>query len=59
MDGRPVEDIYQRILEAAQNIHNNPEEYVDIAMGGEVLTELLDPESNALNSFASIIESAS
>ena len=59
LDGEPSENVYLAILEAAQNIRSNPEEYEDTPMGGTVLTGLLDPQSDILSPLESIVESAS
>ena len=59
LDGEPPEDVYLAILEAAQNIRSNPEEYEDPPIGGKVLDALLNPENDALAPLESIVESAS
>ena len=59
LDGQPINRIYEQILEAAENIRNNPEEYEDTFAPGDILNGLLDPESDVLAPLESIVESAS
>ena len=59
LDGQPITRIYEQILEAAENIRDNPDEYEDTPYGGQILTGLLDPQSDILSPLESIVESAS
>lgn len=59
LDGQPVSRLYEQMMQAAQNIRSNPGEYEDTPSGGQILTGLLDPESDILAPLESIVESAS
>ena len=56
LDGQPVETLYQAILSAAENIRANPADYADTTDPGELLPQILDPESSVLDHLEELVK---
>ncbi|HIR60655.1 MAG TPA: hypothetical protein IAB37_03670 [Candidatus Faecivivens stercoravium] len=48
--------MYQAVLSAAENIRANPEEYAETTDPGELLPQILDPESGVLNRLEELVQ---
>ena len=56
LDGKPILALYQAILSAAENIRANPEEYAETTDPGELLPQILDPESGILDRLEELVQ---
>lgn len=56
VDGQQVKTLYQAILTAAETIRANPADYVDTTDPGELLPQILDPESDVLDHLEELVE---
>ena len=51
-----MKTLYQAILTAAETIRANPADYVDTTDPGELLPQILDPESDVLDHLEELVE---
>ena len=56
LDGKPILAVYQAVLSAAENIRANPEEYAETTDPGELLPQILDPESGVLDHLEELVQ---
>lgn len=56
LDGKPILAVYQAVLSAAENIRANPEEYAETTDPGELLPQILDPESGVLDRLEELVQ---